>query len=395
MFQSTRLTGERPNSSEPEVPPTSLATLLAQRSRARPGETMFRGGEAGRQRSDAATSNRMVEGLAGRLASLRLPGGSPIAIAMGVGPDAPQAILAAGRAGLTPCLVPVAAGDADLDAMLDACGAAAVVTQTRIGDLRPAETMCRLAAGRFGLRFVLAFGDDPPEGVIMLRPDMPEAAPGLRNPGAVVTFAKSGTGPIALIRNDLSLVAAASTVIRTARIRPGDVIATALAQDDLKGLGTGLVAALAAGAALETGEHLFAPHLLTFDPTERVHLVLPGWAAPIVAAHDLQARAASIILVDDADQPDPISPVAIRGGRVVDVLALGEVICLASLRSTDGLAEPSRRRLASLPGDRLTRVRIVGDRVEASGIATEARRYRRPADPGSGGWRDAGAIATF
>ena len=53
-------------------------------------------------------------------------------------------------------------------AALVGAGVQAVITQSRVGALGPAELMCSLAASFFGLRFLCAFGGDVPDGIIGL-----------------------------------------------------------------------------------------------------------------------------------------------------------------------------------------------------------------------------------
>lgn len=323
--------------------------------------------------------------LSSRLLALDLPPGSAVGICLAGGTEACLAILAAERAGLVPVLLPVFAEEDDLERRLTLSDARAVVTQTRVGRLRPAATLCAVAARRFRLRFLLAFGPDVPDGVVDLdRPSSRGAgAPGPvrgASPG-IVTFEDRADEPHALLPHALfrpssSWLAAAALVLAATGWGPGDTVVTSLAPDDLKGLATGLVACLGAGAACEV-QAVFDPDRLAAAVARhpRTHLVLPGWTERAVARLGLADGAASVVLVHD-------SPAALPSGTgaapwrcpVVDAVALGETALLAARRDRRGRpAVPLAGAFPNGAGRPLLTVRTdAGGRTEARGWASVA-----------------------
>lgn len=297
-----------------------------------------------------------VDRLARRFARLGLAPGAPIGLCLS-GPEAALALVAAEAAGLVAVLLPLTGAWAESARAIERCGLSAIVTQTRLGSERPAERLSEIAAGYFGLRFLLAFGIDVPDGVEDLdlgfwdprdvslpvrRPNVTAAArEGSSEPrSGIVTFASADalTGP--MFRTTASLAAAAAGPVACARIEPGDRIVSVLAPDDLKGLATGLVAALLTGAVLETHPVFDAQTLLRSlglpdrRDRPRSHLVVPGWMEPYVARLAWSRSLATFIFVHPA--PVRFATRPMRGPRILDVLAFGETALLAATRGPAG-----------------------------------------------------------
>jgi mycobactin salicyl-AMP ligase len=178
-----------------------------------------------------------------------------------------------------------------------------VLTQGRLGEARPAETLCRIAARTYGLRFVAAFGPQVPDGVIGLDEVVLEVRArgplGFSEPAGLVTFGGDPDYPV--YRSADALVAAAAAHLVPARIEPGDRVLSVVAPVDLRGVITGIAAALLAGASLEThglfsGQAL-ADALATGGPT---HLVVPGWMEPALTGAALSPRLRSTTFVHRA-----------------------------------------------------------------------------------------------
>ena len=141
---------------------------------------------------------------------------------------------------------------------------AGVVTQTRAGSIRPAEDWRDVAMGYFGLRFLLAYGPEVPDGFLdldsacasengqMPAPAAPQPDPRTGTPAGYVAFSEiPGKPPHAWFRSWEAAAAAARDLVAAARYHPHERIVTLLAQDDHRGLATGMMAALVAGCASE------------------------------------------------------------------------------------------------------------------------------------------------
>jgi hypothetical protein len=235
-------------------------------------------------------------------------------------------------------------------AAVQAAGISAVLTQSRFGDARPAERMCRVAMRYFGLRYLAAFGPDVPDGVINLDAMVVEQSGGLPapGPGGVVTFA-GGDPARPMHRSVEALTAAIAAHGVSARMAPGERLLTLLPGSDLRGLVTGLGAALMTGATFEPlplfDAARFAEALARPVTT---HLVVPAALEANLAASRLPATLASIVLAHRAPSrlPPHRLPAQARGTTVIDVVAFEETALLTGARP-DGdvalaLAAPER-----------------------------------------------------
>lgn len=323
----------------------TLAGLLARLTDAAPAAP-FLADDPGREAASGRPPGRWsraaaltaIDRLAARLARLQLDPGSIVAIQLPNASEACLALLAVETAGLTPCLVPASFDEGELDDLLGRTKARAVMTQTRLGPLRPAEAACRVAMRRFQLRFILAFGPDVPAGVIdldavltddavvhvnvRLSPEMGGAHRGSH--GVLITAETGPDGARAISRSGPALLAGAVGPIRAMRLGPGDTVLNLLAQDDLKGLCTGLVACLLTGASLRLAE---GPEALrqVASADGPTHLVLPGWAGELARMAGLPASLRSLVLVQDAAAWPGSSEMSCRSAvETVEVVALGE-----------------------------------------------------------------------
>ncbi|NNM72059.1 AMP-binding protein [Enterovirga aerilata] len=330
----------------------ALARLLAEAAGESPDRVAFRDGpgrEIWCRRPSFELSREIateaVRRLAAYLAGLGLDPASRVGICLPNGSEAAMSLLAVGRAGLTPCLLDVTASAGELSNAIETADMRAVITQAHLGQDRLAEKMCFVAAGFFRLRFLLAFGPDVPDGVVDLDPVLLEQRPprALCSPveapaeteAGIVSFARGSGGRSALFRSYRSLIAAAAPIVAAARLRPGERLLSLLPPDDLKGLATGPVAALIAGAALEA-HCAFDPARLAeaLAAPEPTHLVAPAWMEPALPEIDPGAELRSIILVHEPPVQLEARPGA--AGRIVDVVCCTELALLSSARSRPG-----------------------------------------------------------
>ncbi len=204
-----------------------------------------------------AVAQKMVDRLAAAFVGLGLPPGSPIGVCLPNGSEAWLTSLALDRAGLMPCLLPAGWSAVELSHAVETANLQAVVTQGVLAEDRPAETLCRVAAQHFGLRFILAFGPQVPDGVIdldrVMLTDDPDATvtPNGRGSAGRVTFSLRENPPEPVFRPADSIAASTENFLRGAAFEAGDRIITLITPDTHAGLTTGIAAALAAGATLE------------------------------------------------------------------------------------------------------------------------------------------------
>ena len=350
----------------PEVilPRAGLCALLAGTARLDPGRLAFadaapKRGWSGRPPMawTYGTAAEIIGRLARALRSWRLAPGSRIGLWFPGSTEGLVAHLAVEAAGYVPCPLPPSWTEAQAAAGIQAAGLSAVLTQTQVGANRPAEALCRIAAGYFGLRYLAAFGPGVPDGVINLDALALDRAGGTaplpETGGGLVSFA-AGDPARPVHRTGDALLAAIAAHLVSARIEPSDRILTLLPPSDLLGLVTGLGAALAAGVDLETMPVFDGLALIENLAQPRpTHLVAPAFLEQALDA--LPPATRSVVLARRA--PGSVPPHAADravGSPVLDVLAFDEDAVLSVRRSGSSgpasdlasvLAEPARLAL--------------------------------------------------
>src|ERR1043166_3367596 len=151
------------------------------------------------------------------------------------------------RAGLIAAPLPLLWRQADACAALGRVSARVLVSCGRVGDVDHAELAMHVAAETFAIRFVCAFGDPIPDGIIPLdelfdlglattpppdRNDNPAGRP------AVVTFDVTANGLIPIARSHRELIAAGEAVSAAAGLAPDSILLGALMTASFAGLGS-------------------------------------------------------------------------------------------------------------------------------------------------------------
>ena len=341
-----------------------------------------------------AAAAEIVGRLARGIGAWRLPAGSRIGLWFSGGAESALAHLAVEAAGHLPCAMPAVWESGSLSAGIEAAGLVAVLTEGRRGQRRPAEELANAAMRHFGLRYLAAFGPGVPDGVISL--DARALERGVTEPAAsrgLVTFAGGDPGrPV--YRTAEALAAAIDAHLEAAPLTADERILTLLPAHDLRGLVTGLGAALAAGAGLETvipfDEAGFRAALLRPVPTR---LVVPALIEPALAALPLPWTVRALDVVHRA--PTNLSPrgaPASAGPRRFDTLVFGEdaVLTRPGLRDLAAtLAYPER---APLPRHLLAVARGADGGLAYRGPACAAAPLPRGGIPETDAqaWRSAG-----
>ena len=232
-----------------------------------------------------AAAAEIVGRLARGIGGWRLPAGSRIGLWFSGGAEAALAHLAVETAGHLPCAMPASWDDEQLAAGIETAGLVGVLTEGRRGERRPAEDLTRAAMRQFNLRYLAAFGPGVPDGVISL--DAMALERGVAAPGpslGLVTF-EGGEPDRPVYRTAAALAAAIAAHLDALPLTADERILTLLPAHDLRGLVTGLGAALTVGAGLETvipfDEAGFRAALLRPVPTR---LVAPARIEPALAA---------------------------------------------------------------------------------------------------------------
>lgn len=328
-----------------------LCTLLAATAHADPSRVAFidpkdKVGWSGRSPITwtYGSAAEIVARLASGMRQWRLAPASRVGLIAAAGSETVLSYLAIEAAGHIPCLLPLTWDEDALVAGIQAAGIQAVLTQSRIAGMLPAEGLRRVALRYFGLRYLAAFGPEVPDGVISLDGMVLDGHGGPFAPSSagLVTFAAADpTQPV--YRPADALIASIAVHLATIRIAPRDRILTLLAPADLRGLVTGLGAALVAGAGLETCGPFDAAHLAEAlarpGPT---HLVVPAALERNLAASRCPRSLESVTLAHRLPTrltTRLLAPGAVHGPRrVIDVLAFDEAALLTASRADGDVA---------------------------------------------------------
>ena len=412
-------TGEAAASASPSAPlrRLGLGTLLAATARHHPDRIAVIDPADKPAWSDRpaitwtyAAAAEIVERLARGLRGWRLPPGSRIGLCLPGSAESVLAILAVEAAGHVAVMLPVSWDEERLLAAAQTVGLSAVLTQARLGAAAPAERLCAVAMRYFGLRYLAAFGPDVPDGVINLdrfvldgpagpAPDHPPA------PAGLVTFA-GGDPERPVFRGTEALVAVAAAHLVGARVAPGERILSLIGPHDLRGLATGLAAAIVAGATLEVlplfDGAAFAAALRRSGPT---HLVAPAFLERNLAGRDLPPDLRSAVFVHrvparlPARSRAPGGPQALRLDTVIDALVFDETALVSGRRGAPGdvarvLGRPERLALpAGLMEIRHGAEGRIAFRGQACAAAALQRGTPRSANPEA--WRETPYAATL
>ncbi|MBA9063290.1 acyl-CoA synthetase [Methylobacterium sp. 092160098-2] len=340
-----------------------------------------------------AAAAEIVGRLARGIGAWRLPAGSRIGLWFSGGAESTLAHLAVEAAGHLPCAMPAVWDCAELSAGIESAGLVAVLTEGRRGARRPAEDLTRAAMRHFGLRYLAAFGPSVPDGVISL--DAMALERGVVEPApsrGLVTFAGGDPGrPV--YRSAAALAAAIAAHLDALPLSADERVLTLLPGHDLRGLVTGLGAALAAGAGLETvlpfDEAGFRAALLRPVPTR---LVVPALVESAIAALPLPWTVRVLDVVHRAPARLTRRSAGLAGPQRLDSLVLGEALVLTRPGLEDLAATLAHPEDALLPRTLLDVGHGPAGGLGCRGPACAAQALPRSGNPETDprAWRDSG-----
>lgn len=319
-----------------------------------------------------AQAEAAVVALADRLQRLGLPADSVVGVQLAHTVESIVTLLAVLRAGLIAAPLPLLWRRAECVAALSQVGAKALITCARVGETSHATLAMEVAAALFPVRYVCAFGDELPEGVIPLDdifapavpPAMPFTAVERNGPPAAhlaaVTFDTTADGVVALARSHVELLAGGVAGVLEARMAPESMLLSGLPLSSFAGLALCVVPWLLTGGAL-----------LLHQPFDRAVL-----AAQL---EDLRC--------DHAVLPGPLA------GRLADAQLLSAT---HGLKSVLGVWRAPERLVSSpswtLPDVTLIDVSVFGETALIAAARREGRPVPFAAGPVTAPYRAAGAV---
>jgi hypothetical protein len=191
--------------------------------------------------------------LAGLLRSIGLPEHASVGLQVESGIDQIVSVFAAWRAGLVAVILPAGWRRHDVSRATQRLGLRALV-----GTPASAEALREAAADCFTVRFVCAFGQEVPDGVVPIDAmigdaapvEAPDSGPDAARRICFVTFETGGPGTIAVARSTTELIAAAIPVLAEARLSPRARLASMLAPGSLASFVVPVVPWLLTGGTL-------------------------------------------------------------------------------------------------------------------------------------------------
>ncbi len=256
-----------------------------------------------------AEIDRRINLLSGFFCTVGLKPDTVVAVQMPVGAEAVIALLAGLRAGLIVAVVPELWRRSEMAAALPAVAPKALVTATRGGDAGAAERMRDIAADLFSVRFVCAFGDEVPDGVVQLDAldsdiETADAAAGAAvvragnsaDHVATLSFAETPDGPAVLARSHNQWIATGMMHLVEARMDQNTRVLSPYHPLGLIGMSAALVPWLLTGGTLVLDRFTALDRLVGAAKAHTVGRVLLPAGLAAAASHRLGG-------VDDAAQP--------------------------------------------------------------------------------------------
>jgi hypothetical protein len=296
-----------------------------------------------------AALDREAQRLAAVFTQAQLPRDAVVMVALDPGLEQMATLLALWRAGLVAALCPPLWRKADLVRATERLAARAIVTAEHAHGTQAALLMRDVAAECFTVRFVLAFGDEVPDGIVPLSlglaeaDTMPVPEPAEDQPlrPAFVTFDAGPAGSYPVARNSLQAFAAGLALVQEAGLAAGATLYTVLSPASLAGLSSGILPWLLTGGTLVVDPDFDAARFAaTLRGLAPLTFAAPGALVQRVGWASLDAGAVTAIAVWRAPEraQSAAAQASEAGVRLVDLLAFGEAGLVVRRRATQEAA---------------------------------------------------------
>ncbi len=211
-----------------------------------PNRTAFTDGAP--RRLTYAQADRMVSALAERLRRMGISTDAVVGIQMPNIVENALTILAVLRAGMIAAPLPLLWRRADAIAALARVGAKALITCRQVGGFNHCQLAMRVASEVFSIRYVCAFGEKLPDGVVpfddlftaeRLDPMPPLDRERLNNASAhvgLITFDIGDNGIVPVARNHLEMLAGGLSVTLEGKLAQGARILSTMAPSSFAGV---------------------------------------------------------------------------------------------------------------------------------------------------------------
>ncbi len=302
-----------------------------------------------------AEADRMVSAIAGRLRRMGLQTDQVVGFQMCNTVEAILTLLGILRAGLIAAPLPMLWRKADAVAALSLVGARALIAGGRVGDVDLPELAMHIAAEVFPIRYVCAFGRNPPDGVVAFddlyatdKLDPVHAIERTVNPAAhiaVITWDVGPDGLIPVARTHFELLAASLSVVLENRVERRASILSSLATASFAGLSITVAPWLLVGGTLSL-HHAFdaTAFAAQCEGGQQGHVIVPGPLVARLAEAGILTRRnglKSVIAVWRAPERVPASPLwREQAVELADAHVFGETGLVVARRSANGKPAP-------------------------------------------------------
>ena len=310
----------------------------------------FTGGKP--RRLTYAEADRIVTAIAQRLRGMGLPTDAIIGIQLPNIVENILTILGVMRAEMIAAPLPLLWRRAETIGALARIGVKALITCSHVGTFNHADLALHLAAELFSVRYVCAFGQNLPDGVVPFDdliaactsdPAAPYDCERIGNASshvAAVTFDICEGGIVPVARNHSELLAGGLAVLLESRLSPEANILSALAPASLAGISVTLLPWLLSGGALILHQP-FDPDALTRQRAEHrcSAIVVPAAVAFTLPEIGIFIGGERISVIAAWRSPElfAASPVwRTSNSEIVDVSIFGEIAIVPARRGPDG-----------------------------------------------------------
>jgi AMP-binding enzyme len=302
-----------------------------------------------------AEANRVVDAIAARLHDMGLPMDTVVGIQLPNIVENFLATLAVMRAGMIVAALPLLYRRVDAGAALARVGAKAVITCDHVGAFDHAALAMNVAADVFSIRYVCAFGENLPDGIVSFSGMFATEGAGsppfghdaTRNSAAhiaAITFDVGEGGIVPVARTHAELLAAGLAVLLEAGIAQDAIIQSTINPSSFAGISLTLMPWLLCGGTLVLRHPFDVPTLIEQIRTEKSDiLVLPGAMACRMAAAGFFGETAPATVVAAWRGPERLATSAVwRAPKVacIDVAIFFEVGLVPACRGADGRPGP-------------------------------------------------------
>ncbi len=305
-----------------------------------------------------AEADRAISGIAARLRSLGLQTDTIVTFQLANTVESVITLLGILRAGMIAVPLPVLWRQQEMVEALSPLGPKVLITARRIGTYGHADIAMNVAAQLFPVRYVCAFGDDIPDGVVPLD-DVFDAAPAavaasvrVENPAAhvaVITFDVTPKGFVPVARSHAELIAGGLAVSHESGLSEDCAILSTIPVASFGGMAAALMPWLLNGGTLHLHHGFDAPYFSAQrSAIPGGALVVPGPVLPpLIEAGQLEGIA-QVLALWRAPERLSGAPTWHDDPTLIDVACLGECAVYVAQRPRDG-------RPAAIPHGLITR----------------------------------------